>query len=420
MSLHQPVIKLAKLVHKKPEINSFDKVSEMGSKKGVARGSYKTNRLKQHGDVFCFYCDKKYKKKSSLLQHIRAKHLKTRKICRICNSEFVNNASLNRHRKRLHTSAIQLKHLQTSVKNDETAQKWFIQNNENFGTHLIAASNIKSGEVVINVTPFAEIEYLVCTGEGCFKCGKKPKHKMYCSYCFEVFFCSSKCKASKLHSKKCDESYSSDFCRASRLITKMILVALEEFKDIEAMLKFWHAYLSNKNPTEIQTQCEHLSRYREIIELKGKVVTDHPKIARNVVGFILHRLGLTKSNTDLSKLEKIERMLFHLSYNHANAIVLNAFTEQITCTKSGSYVRYYIFDVLSRLNHSCEPNLEAYLNDEDATVCVAAREITVGEQLFISYFGNIQFESALERKKYLSEGWEFDCKCSKCVSADVQ
>lgn len=390
----------------------------MGSKKGIPRGKYKTIRMQQIGDVYCFYCDKGYKKKSSLLQHIRATHLKKRKICKICGSEFVTNSSLNRHRKRLHEKTIKF-HSRTSSSDNtaETAQKWSLKKNAIFGTHVKAKTDIDAGEIVIAATPFAQVEYLICTSAGCFTCGKRTKHKVYCSYCVDVFFCSTKCKANKLHREKCDENFSSDFCSTSRLITKMILAALDIFKDIETMLEFWRAYLSNEKPSEIQTPC---SQYREIIELKGKAETNHSGIARSVVSFILLHLDLTNSNTDESKLEKIKRMLFHLSYNHANSIVLNAFTEQITCTKGGAYVRYYIFDVLSRLNHSCEPNLEAYLNDDDVTMCVAVRQITAGEQLFISYLGNMQFKSALEQKKYLNEGWNFDCKCPKCVSIDVQ
>lgn len=74
----------------------------MGSLKGVSRGKYKVRSFKQNGSVYCSNCSKCYKKKSSLLQHIRAVHLKVRMTCPKCVKKFIAVSSLNRHIRMCH------------------------------------------------------------------------------------------------------------------------------------------------------------------------------------------------------------------------------------------------------------------------------------------------------------------------------
>lgn len=70
-------------------------------------------------------------------------------------------------------------------------------------------------------------------------------------------------------------------------------------------------------------------------------------------------------------------------------------------------MRYYVFDAFSRFNHSCDPNLDQYLDDDDVTYCIANRQITKGDQLYINYLGDMKFENNDERKTYLEENWNF-------------
>lgn len=74
----------------------------MGSIKGVLRGKYKRKLSQPDGNVYCYYCNKSYKKKSSLLQHIRAHHLRIERICLKCSRSYNSVSSLNRHKKNKH------------------------------------------------------------------------------------------------------------------------------------------------------------------------------------------------------------------------------------------------------------------------------------------------------------------------------
>lgn len=74
----------------------------MGSIRGVPRGKYKKNTIRINGEVYCSNCNKKYKKRSSLLQHIKANHFNVRKICPICSKKFNYVSTLNRHHRNDH------------------------------------------------------------------------------------------------------------------------------------------------------------------------------------------------------------------------------------------------------------------------------------------------------------------------------
>lgn len=134
-------------------------------------------------------------------------------------------------------------------------------------------------------------------------------------------------------------------------------------------------------------------------------------MARRVLYFIMQHPQL-----NASKSPKTERLLFNLAYRHVNSISINAFSEEIKCSAGGICTRFSIFDILSRINHSCNPNVEHYLDDDDHTYCVVVRPIKTGKQLFINYASEMEFKSNQERKKYIKNNWHFDCKCEKCSS----
>ena len=74
-----------------------------------------------------------------------------------------------------------------------------------------------------------------------------------------------------------------------------------------------------------------------------------------------------------------------------------------------------VYSVLSKLNHSCEPNCNIKFspeNGKDATLEVE-RPVKQGEELTISYVDDKLPRE--QRRKELSEGWAFECQCPKCL-----
>lgn len=72
-----------------------------------------------------------------------------------------------------------------------------------------------------------------------------------------------------------------------------------------------------------------------------------------------------------------------------------------------------IFDKISRINHSCKPNVNYYWNDdEQAMYLYAVSDIRRDEELYISYIVN--YKSKKMRMKKLKNNYGFDCECAIC------
>lgn len=82
-----------------------------------------------------------------------------------------------------------------------------------------------------------------------------------------------------------------------------------------------------------------------------------------------------------------------------------------------------LFDKVSRINHSCKPNLSFELSDQEergVTITVKASEdIQEGEEVNISYLPAETRRTlpAAERRRQLRAHWLFDCGCSRCRDA---
>lgn len=75
-----------------------------------------------------------------------------------------------------------------------------------------------------------------------------------------------------------------------------------------------------------------------------------------------------------------------------------------------------LYELQSKLNHSCDPNVEICFEKGDHTLSVRAlRDIKEGEELCISYISPCDLErSRHSRRKLLLDNYTFFCNCSKC------
>lgn len=238
----------------------------MGSIKGVKRGKYKIVNSSQNGFA-CVRCNNKYKRRNSLLKHIESKHLQITTKCPICSKKFTSKSVQTRHLKNVH--GIQNKsrletqsYLETQlaaplVELSHEADETFphmsnilaFKESKKFGRHIITTQNLVVEDIVMAASPFAIVEYLECTGEGCFECGKVTTTKIDCPSCINVWFCSHLCQASRVHPTKCDRIFRRDDCRTVRLAKQIISIAINSISNIETLFEFCRAILLlNKAP----------------------------------------------------------------------------------------------------------------------------------------------------------------------------
>lgn len=73
-----------------------------------------------------------------------------------------------------------------------------------------------------------------------------------------------------------------------------------------------------------------------------------------------------------------------------------------------------LFEKCCRFNHSCAPNAEYGLTDQNHMKVRALRNIAAGEEVYISYLGNAVLLSSSLRKRLLKERYFFECACPLC------
>lgn len=371
----------------------------MGSKKGIARGKYK---IKKNDHVSCDKCGKKMKRKTTLLQHMRSSHLNYVVKCPVCPKSYASVSVCNRHLKDVHnviSKSLKLRakpnktfatskslHLKSNPKNQKTlsfaphesfpdmAKVIAFKENKIFGKHIVANHDIDVGKIVMVTGAFASINFILSDKSRCFECGKPENGNAFqCLHCIDILFCSERCSLSKMHRSKCNQIFIRSDCKNIRLVTETIKIALEAAEDPQALLEFSRGVLfADKKSENCRPQ---YSRYGVILKLKGKTKREHIQMARRVCKIIV---TLPKFKSLYS--EEFKRTVFYLACRHLSTIQLNAFTEEFSCKKGKLYL-YSLYDILSRFNHSCKPNIRHIIHSDNIIRCEVIRPIKNGDQV---------------------------------------
>ena len=75
-----------------------------------------------------------------------------------------------------------------------------------------------------------------------------------------------------------------------------------------------------------------------------------------------------------------------------------------------------LYELLSRANHSCVPNLERAFVGETVVV-TARRKVAKGGELCTSYLDQDADQSTEERRAMLKSKYNFVCECERCGPA---
>lgn len=74
--------------------------------------------------------------------------------------------------------------------------------------------------------------------------------------------------------------------------------------------------------------------------------------------------------------------------------------------------------MMSYFQHSCDPNVFEYCCDGQ-TVWFSAKSIQKGEQLCISYYSRMQFQSIKARQESLFDMYKMKCECLRCQGKEA-
>lgn len=407
----------------------------MGPIKGIKRGKYQTRTLHPGKQVQCWKCNASYKHKYALLDHIRVKHLNEHVICSVCNKAYISVSVLNRHMKEVHNikdttihcklesnpypasqatgdTSLPFENIEfdTNKAHPSMANVLSLKKNKVYGEHIISEIDIDVGHVILVTQAFASIEYLSSIDSSCFNCRKvRNNFFLECPFCINVRFCSRRCSLNEIHSSKCNRTFHRNDNHIVRLTTEIIRVALEKFSDTKTFIDFCQGILFlNKKHSNCQPP---FSSYGELLRLKGIIRDEHLTIAHRVMKCIKLMPEFESFNSP-----DLQRLIFNLACRHISTIELNSFSEEFEITKGGTCTRFFMYDILSRFNHSCIPNVHHFKDDNNIVRGVTVRPIKKGDQIFINYLGSLNI-STQERRNYIVQHWKFVCECEKCGSS---
>lgn len=290
----------------------------------------------------------------------------------------------------------------------EISKNLALRDNGTFGKHLIANHDIEKGQEIMVCKPFASI-FMVSLEGKCFECGKDKIAKRFdCKHCKDVHFCSKKCSQSQCHKEYCDKTFDKSDCRLVRIVTKIVKNAINLFNDnIDRMVEFCSIVIDKKEDISSYSQGER--QYGELLSLSTYSLANVDTISDRVFKIVEKFPQLKRKQNHMAMIMRLIRL-------HCEMIGINAFHEDYEIDGDRNLHCEYIFTILSRINHSCVPNVDNYLDNENLMHCQTNSRIKKWEQIFISYiFDPSEFQSKEERKQYIRESWHFDCKCPICI-----
>jgi len=121
--------------------------------------------------------------------------------------------------------------------------------------------------------------------------------------------------------------------------------------------------------------------------------------------------GLTECLKKMSDQGKRKLMSLYDRDNENERTVLGILLTNCLAGRFATSVLYYL---ISRLNHSCVPNV--VINQQYPTSVVAIRDILEGEEISWCYNGEALYQDRHTRTMELHQGWSIaSCKCYSCT-----
>lgn len=266
-----------------------------------------------------------------------------------------------------------------------------IQNNEEFGKHIVAKSDIEVGQVILLEKVFAfgvACEDRVC----CDNCLKFAKNFIPCPNCNRGMFCDELCmESNKIHKIDCGASH--HYMTAyEKLLIKMVLIAVELFQHVDKLMKFVENALATRDfDSSIDGSSEQLN-YGLFLKLFASFKELHSD-SRNE-HFIAYQklleIPIVKQRFDT---KQKQRFLMHFVGQHLVIVQTNNYTFASKNVPSICTIANFP----SLFNHSCTPNVFIIMCN-DQQIGITIHPVKKGSQLLVG--GSTR---------------AFKCKCSRCI-----
>lgn len=246
----------------------------------------------------------------------------------------------------------------------------------------------------------------------CSACLKTTMNFIACEHCTSALFCDSNCaNANEYHKIECNE-HAFDTKSPNEFYMRSILTALNIFDDADRLMAFVEDSLNENVEKPPESLNDMKSKYRAMLQLNTFASDKNKKLYYRPAFMIYYSLMSMKSIRKKFDSEQRKRFLMHLALHHYVVISINNFrnVRYQTIEDEGAFI------ICSYFNHACAPNLMVKRTGQ-LRYCVTIRPIKAGQQLFVTYFGDLLCEQSVEHcQQYLLANFDFQCTCERCES----
>lgn len=306
-----------------------------------------------------------------------------------------------------------------SLKYDEKKGRKFIANKGIEIGHIILKENASIIRMKPNCTCYEnEIIY-----ERCYHCTKIIKKFYVCRSCDICLFCSFDCMETALndyHSWEClavQTHFWDKKIDYSYMAMRMMMYGVKNnvFMNDDITEKKYNNYNAIWN---LETSFDKISS-EELNDALYNIMRTITYLVTNTSFFTyLQKLRPNYTNDEIVN-EMGGIMLHHYLQAKINLVIMKLenvpFDSLVTCIE---HVIHGIFPTAALLNHSCNPNCNLILQDNNVVV-VAANDIEENEEITICYSEIDPLLPVKERQSICQNKFNFVCECNRCVEEGV-
>lgn len=260
--------------------------------------------------------------------------------------------------------------------------------NDEVGRHVVAASDLKVGDVVAVEEPYMKVLTVENNLDHCAHCFKSAYNMDLCNGCMQVMYCSQSCKSkswSSHHYVECPILYT----LISGGVHKLVLLALRiciyakaHYEQVPLFTKKYDFEEYSSNEYEEIHNLISNTHLRKTSDLFPRAVT-----AAVIYELVRAHTTFFHANADVHLLETTfkELLLRHMQTGPLNFHEISELAPSDNGLFETVEVGAGAYSFLSLINHSCSPNVVRHCYDGSVIVLRVLAPIAKGEQIFDNY-----------------------------------
>lgn len=269
-----------------------------------------------------------------------------------------------------------------------------IQQNDEFGRHIITTCDLKIGQTILIERPFSVIprRFYFAGLYRCSNCFESCKNFIRCHNCVGGLFCDADCMEKAFHKYECNMPGALSRKETFELVLKMFFNTVAAFPNIDTLMNTVEWLLKGQDPPGLITAAQ--KAFCSVFNLPHnheKQSHDHLKRLRSATSVAIITIrrfpDLKRKFTTTKQLRFLQHLILHLFHVAEHAINLNEYIQ-----KDGESSKVYTLEELATgmypfgccFKHSCVPNVGWFFIDS-RLVGKVIRPVKKGEQLFRSY-----------------------------------